>query len=105
MGLSLLRKNKIEVGVISGYRHNESQMNILKGLKIKRIALGVKNKLQVLNEWCKELNIDMQTEVAYMGDDVNDKKVIEKVNLSGCPFDAVEEIKQIVKFKSDKKRW
>jgi 3-deoxy-D-manno-octulosonate 8-phosphate phosphatase (KDO 8-P phosphatase) len=45
MGIRLLKKNNIEVGVISGYKENKSQLNILKHLKINYIALGIKNKI------------------------------------------------------------
>ena len=43
------------------------------------------------------LNFD---EVAYMGDDLPDICVLEKVGLSGCPADAVQEVKEIVKWHS-----
>ena len=62
MGISLLKKNNIKVGVISGYKENDSQKEILKHLKIEYVALNIKNKLEKLQEWCKELNIDMKTE-------------------------------------------
>ena len=103
MGIYLLRKNNIQVGVISGYQENDSQYEILKRLKIDHVALNIKDKLSKLKEWCEELNIDLKTEVAYMGDDLNDLMVIKEVNLSGCPSDAVDEIKEIAKFKSTKK--
>ena len=35
-------------------------------------------------------------EVAYVGDDVNDLQVIQKVGLSACPADAVDDIKKAV---------
>ena len=57
MGISLLIKNNIKIGVISGYKENESQKEILKHLKINYVALGIKNKLEKLQKWCKELNI------------------------------------------------
>ncbi len=103
MGIYLLKKNNIQVGVISGYQENNSQNEILKRLKIEHVALNIKDKLSKLKEWCQELNINLKTEVAYMGDDLNDQMAIKEVDLSGCPLDAVDEIKEIAKFKSTKK--
>jgi YrbI family 3-deoxy-D-manno-octulosonate 8-phosphate phosphatase len=102
MGISLLKKNNIEVGVISGYKENESQLHILKHLKIKYVALGIKNKIDILKKWCLELNVDLKKEVAYMGDDLNDLQIIDVVECSGCPADAVPEVKEKVKFISKK---
>lgn len=48
-------------------------------------------KLKAIEEICKEEKIDI-SEVAYIGDDTNDFKVLEAVGIAGCPFDAVEEI-------------
>tara|TARA_Y100000389_G_scaffold201448_1_gene244210 strand:+ start:1697 stop:3928 length:2232 start_codon:yes stop_codon:yes gene_type:complete len=103
MGISLLKKNNIEVGVISGYKENKSQLNILKHLKIKYIGLGVKKKIDLIKKWCNDLNVDLKTEVAYMGDDLNDMQIIDEVELSGCPKDAIKEVKDKVNFKSGKK--
>lgn len=33
-------------------------------------------------------------EVAYMGDDIPDICILEKVSLKGCPADAVNEVKK-----------
>ena len=41
-------------------------------------------------------------EVAYMGDDIPDICILEKVALKGCPADAVDEVKEIANFVSSK---
>jgi 3-deoxy-D-manno-octulosonate 8-phosphate phosphatase (KDO 8-P phosphatase) len=46
LGISILHKNKINVGVISGWSDNTSQKNILKHLKISRFSLNIHNKLK-----------------------------------------------------------
>jgi len=101
MGIFELHRDKIEVGVISGWPYNNSQNSILEHLQIKRVSLGSNNKLQILQKWCNELNIELDN-VAYMGDDINDLEVIKEVGLTGCPNDAVEEVKSIVDFISSK---
>ena len=91
-GIGLLRKNNIEIGVISGYVENDSQKAILDHLKIKHVSLNNKNKIETLNQWCQDLKIDLKEEVAYMGDDINDLCVLKEVKLPGCPSDAHHEV-------------
>jgi len=102
MGIFNLHKQEIQVGVISGWRENNSQRAILEHLRISRVSLGSDGKLDILKKWCYELNIDL-CEVAYMGDDLNDLEVMSKVGFVGCPADAVNEVKNIAQFISTKK--
>ena len=99
IGIKLLQKNKIKVGVISGFRDNISQRSILEHLDIELISFGSDNKLNILNSWCKKLNIILD-EVAYMGDDLNDLELLNKVKLSGCPNNAHKKCISVCKFKS-----
>ena len=101
MGIFQLHDAGYKIGVISGWSYNMSQQAILKHLKIERVSLGSNDKLNILQKWCKELNITLD-EVAYMGDDLNDIDVMKCVNLVACPNDAVEEIKNIANFVSTK---
>tara|TARA_B100000886_G_scaffold340095_1_gene307882 strand:- start:199 stop:510 length:312 start_codon:yes stop_codon:yes gene_type:complete len=64
MGINLLKNKNINVGIISGYKHNNSQLEIIKHLNIKYFSLETKNKLNTLEKWCEELNIDIKNEVA-----------------------------------------
>ncbi|MFT4563959.1 MAG: 3-deoxy-D-manno-octulosonate 8-phosphate phosphatase (KDO 8-P phosphatase) [Gammaproteobacteria bacterium] len=59
---------------------------------IERCYAGQAPKLQILNEWCAELNISLD-EVAYVGDDLNDVDVIEAAGLSACPADAMPAVR------------
>ena len=72
MGINLLKNKNINVAIISGYKHNNSQLEIIKHLNIKFYSLETKDKLNILEKWCAKLNIDIKDEVAYMGDDIND---------------------------------
>ena len=101
MGIKLLKENDIKVGIISGYKENNSQLEIIKHLKIDYYSFG-NNKLNVLKEWCEELNINLENEVAYMGDDINDIDVLENVSISGCPKDAHKDVLNICEFVSSK---
>ena len=101
LAMSKLNKNKFYIGVISGWKSNQSQLSILNHLNIKRFSLGTKDKLSILKKWCIELNINLEN-VAYMGDDLNDLEVMKEVKFIGCPNDAVNEVKSISHFISRK---
>lgn len=103
LGIKLLKEKNIKIGVISGYKYNKSQDNILKHLKIDFIKFEDKNKIETLNNWCKELSLKIDKEVAYMGDDINDITIMNKIYLSGCPNDAHKDVLKISSFVSKKK--
>lgn len=102
MGIGNLIKNDIIVGVVSGYKINNSQQEILKHLDVKYISFKSEDKLKKIKEWCdsEELKLD---NVAYMGDDINDLEIMNNVILSGCPKDSHNKILDISKFISSKK--
>ena len=102
-GLKMLRNNNHIIRVISGYPENESQKKILEHLKINKYEFAVENKKELLDKWCVELNLNIFQDVAYFGDDLNDLECLENVEYSGCPADAVMEVKNICKFISSKK--
>ena len=82
-------------------RNNGTVEHRAKNLKIKELHQGAKNKLQTLQEIMSKYNLNF-AEVAYMGDDLPDICVLEKVGLKGCPFDAVDEVKAVANFTASK---
>jgi 3-deoxy-D-manno-octulosonate 8-phosphate phosphatase (KDO 8-P phosphatase) len=64
-------------------------------LGVQKVYVGTWKKAEVLEGWCKEMNIGLEN-VAYVGDDINDLPVISKVGLSACPADAVTLVKEAV---------
>ena len=56
-----------------------------------------KLKIDILKEWIEELNITFD-EVAYIGDDLADIAVLKEVGFSGCPQDAIENVKIIADY-------
>ena len=97
MGIQLLKKENIEVGVISGYRHNTSQESILSHLNIDLICLNCHNKDKILEDWITDLNITWEN-VAFMGDDINDIPIINRVKFSGTPNNGHQQCKDLVDF-------
>lgn len=88
------------VCIISG-GSNEGVRLRLQGLGITEIHLGVRNKIETLNTYLSEHNIDAN-HVLYMGDDIPDMEVMQIVGLPCCPQDAAQEIKGISKYISHK---
>lgn len=87
--------------VISG-GSNEGVRFRLNGLGVKDVFLGVQDKISCLDDYMKTNNIKSEN-VLYMGDDIPDFEVMQKVGLPCCPQDAVPEIKAISKYVSHKK--
>lgn len=76
-----------------------------KELGIKELFQGIKNKLAILTQYLKSKGSDF-SEVAYIGDDLNDEECINAVRdakgLVGCPSDALQQIKDKSNFISNK---
>lgn len=103
MGLSLLRNNNIKYGLITGFRNKNYKINdqniniIIDHLNFDYIKVGAENKLEILDEWIIKENITYDN-VAYIGDDINDINIMEKVAFSSCPNDAIQNCKDIVNY-------
>jgi len=91
--LQLAVKKGYNVAIISG-GNSASMHKRFEALKIKDFFLGVENKIEVLNNYLKDKNIQAEN-VLYMGDDIPDHKPMEIVGVPCCPSDAVPEIKKI----------
>jgi N-acylneuraminate cytidylyltransferase len=94
-GFELLRKAGIKTGIITS-EDSKIVENRAKKMKIDYLYQGLehKGKLEVAKEICKKENITLD-EVAYIGDDVNCKELLENVGFKACPSNALDEIKQI----------
>lgn len=95
-GLQMAMKNGYNVFVISGGISEESKQR-LQYLGIKEIHIGIADKTTFVAELLKNKKIKWE-QVLYMGDDLPDLPLMNKVGLSCCPADAVTEVKSIVKY-------
>ncbi|MDB4086300.1 HAD-IIIA family hydrolase [Flavobacteriaceae bacterium] len=96
-GVELLRKISIPTVIITGEK-TEIVKKRAEKLKIKHVYQGVSNKLKIAQKLCDSLSICLE-EVAFIGDDLNDYKLLKAVGLSACPSNATEKIKSIVDWK------
>lgn len=94
---NILPNFQIEPVVITG-RNSKIVENRCRELNIKYIFQGCKNKIEKMEQVAKELHLEedadgIYQEMAYMGDDLIDLPCMRKVGISGCPADAVKEVK------------
>ena len=94
-GIIELQKSGVQVGLISSGFKSKIIDGRAKTLGINKVYVGTEPKLGILESWCGELGIDLK-EVAYIGDDVNDREIINAVGFTGCPADSMPTIKEIV---------
>ena len=94
-GVLFCRLLGIKVGIITGEDTSIVTRRAAK-LQIDLVYQGVKNKLEIAKKICQELNIDM-SEIAYIGDDINDIPLLKAVGISGSPSNAVEYVKKHAK--------
>ena len=70
-------------------------------LGVKDIYLRSASKLNDLKDFVSKHSLEL-TEVLYMGDDIPDLQVMQKVGFAACPADAAEEVKAVSKYISDR---
>lgn len=79
--------------VITGGRGNSIESR-LKMLGIRHFFTGADVKLPIFRRYCEAHQIDT-AETLYMGDDLNDYEVMQKVALPCCPANACPEIQDL----------
>ena len=88
--------NRLIPVIITG-RESQIVLNRCKELGIQNIYQGVSNKLEKLISITQDFS-----EVAYIGDDINDLSCMEAVKVAGgiigCPKDAVEKVLEIADY-------
>lgn len=94
VGVLFLKLMNIPVAIITG-ENTEIVRRRADKLKVDYLYMGVQNKLKVAEELCEKLNITL-SDVAYIGDDINDIQLLKKVGLSATPSNAAFYIKDIV---------
>lgn len=91
MGILQLTKTGFQVGIISSGFKGDLVKKRADILKIQHFYLGREHKLEILKQWCSQLNISL-SQVAMIGDDVNDLEVMQAIGFSACPADAATKI-------------
>ena len=99
-GHGIVRANKSGfITAIITARNNGTVKHRAENLKITEIYQGQQYKLPALEEIMKKYGFSYEN-VAYMGDDIPDICILEKVALACCPDDAVYEVQEVCNFNS-----
>lgn len=93
-GILFCKKLEIKTAIITGEDTQIVKRRADK-LKVDYLFQGASDKLSIASSLCKELNIDW-SEVAYIGDDLGDIRLLKQVGFSACPANAPEYIREIV---------
>ena len=96
MGVNILLRNNIPTGIVTKERSKIVE-TWAKQMNISFIKMGVKQKEKALDMICKKFSLK-KSEVAYIGDDVNDLSILNKVGVSACPSDSVKAVKDTVNY-------
>lgn len=91
LALQMAMRNGYKVMVISGGT-SEPVIRRLQYLGIEEIHLGLIDKLKFFEGIRTQYSLEW-AEILYMGDDLPDIPVLEKVGMPCCPEDAVPEVK------------
>lgn len=102
MGVERLKKlANIETGIITG-EVSPSVVKRAEKLKIEELHLGIKDKILVLAQIIRDKNVTAE-QIAYIGDDVNDIEIMQKVGLTACPANAISFTKNIAHYVCENK--
>lgn len=100
LGILLCHKLNIPVAIITGEK-TEIVKRRAEKLKIDYLFDGVNDKLAVAGNLCEKLGITLD-QVAFIGDDIGDYKLLKAVGVSGTPQNASKQIKKIVDIRCKK---
>ena len=94
--MQLAARNGYRIAVITG-GNSETVRKRFNILGVYDIYLKSSKKLDDFNHFCSKYNLSPE-EILYMGDDIPDYPVMQKVGFPVCPSDAAFEIKQISRY-------
>lgn len=92
-GVLWAHKLQIPVGILTG-ENTEIVKNRATKLKVDFLFQGCKDKVSVAKELCSKLNISLN-DVAYIGDDLNDIRLLKLVGWAGVPVSAPIYVRQL----------
>jgi len=96
MGLGMIRDIGIKTGIITKEKTDIIDYRAKK-LKIDYVYKGIDDKIKVLEEISHKSGIPLN-EIAYMGDDVNDKEVLKAAGFSAVPNNCEKSLKNIADY-------
>jgi len=96
MGVNILLRNGIKTAIVT--KENSSVTNKwAKDMNISFVYKGIQHKEKELPKICRKFKVTPD-QIAYIGDDVNDAKLLSSVGISATPNDGIPILKKTVDF-------
>ena len=96
MAIELLHKFSIKSIFLTGENSKIVKARASK-VRVDECYVNIKRKEVMLSKICKKFNVKPDN-VAYIGDDINDIKIMKLVGFSGCTSDSTKEAKSVSDF-------
>jgi len=101
MGVNLLRKSGIPTIIVTKEK-TKMVRSWAKKMNVSHIYDGILQKEKILKEICKKYSVT-SSQIAYIGDDINDIELLKKVGFSVTPNDGILDAQNIVDYICKKK--
>lgn len=101
VGVLICKKLNIKTAIITGEKTDIVKRRAQK-LNVDYLFDGAKDKVKITQDLILELNINL-SEVAFIGDDINDINILKLVGISGTPANGIDYIKSFVNIITQKK--
>ncbi|MDC0211422.1 HAD hydrolase family protein [Candidatus Nitrosopelagicus sp.] len=96
MGVNILLRNNIPTVILSK-ENSTITKKWGKNMNVSYISPGTNKKEQELSKICKRFSVN-PSNIAFIGDDVNDVSLAQKIGFSACPQDGNISMKNIVDY-------
>ncbi|MEA3560225.1 MAG: HAD-IIIA family hydrolase [Candidatus Omnitrophota bacterium] len=100
-GIRLLHRAGIKTAVITA-KKSRALLKRIKELQINRLYQNAFDKLKAYNDILKRFGL-MNEDICYIGDDLLDLPLLKRVGLAVSVKDAVNEVKEIAHYVTEKK--
>ena len=101
MGVNLLKKSGIPKIIVTKEK-TKMVRSWAKKMNVSHIYDGILQKEKILKEICKKYSVT-SSQIAYIGDDINDIELLKKVGFSVTPNDGILDAQNIVDYICKKK--
>ena len=101
MGVTLLKKSGIPTIIVT--KEKTKMVKIwAKKMNINHVYDGILQKEKIIKEICKKYSVT-SSQIAYIGDDINDLELLKRVGFSATPNDGILDAQKIVDYVCKKK--
>jgi|TARA_B110000495_G_scaffold199785_1_gene213836 3-deoxy-D-manno-octulosonate 8-phosphate phosphatase (KDO 8-P phosphatase) len=96
MGINILLRNGIQTAIITK-ENSKIVKKWAKEMNVSKTYSGIRIKEKELEKICKYYKV-LPSEIAFIGDDVNDIELMKKIGFSVTPSDGILQAKEIVNY-------